>query len=94
MTKHAPSDDTWVTRDKRVVKVREMETKHLIYAMQYLERRALQTKINLRLQDVDPKNIVTEMFPIYAKMRDELESRLAGKQPDAGGRKSRRIELE
>ena len=89
-----PSDDTWTTKDRRVVRIKDMETSHLIHAMQYLERRALQSKVNLNLNTVNTQELTAEMFPVYVKMRDELQSRLNPETPEKLDGRKRRIELD
>ena len=87
------TDDVWVTKDGRQLKPQDFETEHLVHTIQFLERRCTQTKLNLGLEGVSPQEMATEIFPIYKKLKEELEIRL-GQRKRQQAVERRRIELE
>lgn len=89
------SDDVWVAADGRQLRPQDFDTEHLVHTIQFLERRCAQTKINLALEDVSVQDMASEIFPIYDKLKEELEVRLGKRKREQKKTvERRRIELE
>lgn len=68
-------DGLWTTKDGRILRIVDMEDKHLVNAIKYLRKKAA---IQIcKIYDGRSKSKPSEMFPSYKIMVDELKRRVA-----------------